>query len=400
MKALNILTAAALVFLLFGIRTQTVSAQNPTSEPSETVARPRKKDPAPDASTTAPNVPDASSTAPSAPDTPNPPDEPKIPSKFSTKGKDVPEGSPTFRSDVTTVQVEVAVLDNKGHFIPNIKKDYFRVLEDNVPQQISTFNTNSDAPMTVAIVVEFNAAIQRIYSEGWFETLNAVYGFAQTLKPDDYFAVVAYDLRTEILSDFTTDRQKTYEAMQRLRIAGFSESCMYDAVADMAERMSNIEGRKAILLVASGLDTFSKLTYDKARKQIQEAGVPIYSISLLQALRIMADASMGASRRMDFLQADNTLNTFARESGGQAFFPRFIQEYPSIFKSLSDALRNQYSIAYQPSNQAKDGKYRKLKVELVDPANGNPLRITDEKGKPMKYSIVAKAGYTAPHEVE
>ena len=81
-------------------------------------------------------------------------------------------------------------------------------------------------------------------------------------------------------------------------------------------------------------------------------------------------------------------------------FPRFTGEFPSIYKSISDALRNQYSIAYQPSNQAKDGKFRKLKVELVDPANGNPLRITDDKGKPMKYSIVAKQGYTAPREVE
>jgi Ca-activated chloride channel homolog len=270
-----------------------------------------------------------------------------------------------------------------------------------VPQQISTFSTNSEAPMTVAMVVEFNASLQRIYSQGWFETLTAAYGFVQTtLKPEDYFAVVAYDLKTEILSDFTTDRAKTAEAMQRLRIAGFSESCMYDAVADTAQRMSGIEGRKAILLIASGLDTFSKLTYDKARKEIQEAGVPIYSISLLQALRIMADARMGASQRMDFLQADNTLNTFGRESGGQAFFPRFTGEFPSIYKTISDALRNQYSIAYAPTNQAKDGKFRKLKVELVDPANGNPLRITDEKGKPMKYSIVAKQGYTAPHEVE
>ncbi|MGD0435575.1 MAG: VWA domain-containing protein [Bryobacteraceae bacterium] len=396
MKALKILSAAALVFLLAGIPARRASAQSPESQPTETVAKPRKKDvPAPDA-TSAPDAP----SAPAAPSAPDASDQPKIPSQFSKKGKEVPEGTPTFRSDVTTVQVEVAVLDNKGHFIPNIKKDYFRVLEDNVPQQVSTFSTNSEAPMTIAMVVEFNAQFQRIYSQGWFETLTAAYGFVQTLKPEDYFAVVAYDLRTEILSDFTTDRQKTYDAMQRLRIAGFSESNMFDAVSDMAERMSGIEGRKAILLIATGRDTFSKLTYDKARKSIQEAGVPIYSISLLQALRIMADASMSASQRMDFLQADNTLNTFARESGGQAFFPRFTGEFPSIYKSISDALRNQYSIAYQPSNQAKDGKFRKLKVELVDPANGNPLRITDDKGKPMKYSIVAKQGYTAPREVE
>jgi VWFA-related protein len=163
--------------------------------------------------------------------------------------------------------------------------------------------------------------------------------------------------------------------------------------------MSNIEGRKAILLVASGRDTFSKLTYDKTRKAVQEAGVPIYAVSMLQAMRIMAEQYMSSNQRMDFLQADNEMKTFAAETGGQAYFPRFIGEFPSIYQSISGALRNQYSITYQPSNQAKDGKFRKLKVELVDPQTGDALRIS-ENGKPVKYSVVTKAGYTAPRDVE
>jgi VWFA-related protein len=376
MKALKLSVVAALVCLLVGIAPRFASAQGPQSQPSETVAKPKKKD------------------------APAEEDQPKIPSKFNKKDKDVPEGLPTFRSDVTTVELQVAVLDNKGHFIPNIPRGNFRVLEDNVPQQVSSFSTNADAPMTIALVIEFSAQFQQLYSEGWYETLVATYGFVETLKPDDYVAVVAYDLKTEILSDFSIDRSKTQEALQRLRVAGFSESNMFDALVDTAQRMSTIEGRKAILLIGTGRDTFSKLTFDKARKGIQEAGVPIYAISMLQAMRIMADPYMSGPQRLDFLQADNELNTFARETGGQAFFPRFIAEYPSIYKSVGDALRNQYSLAYQPSNQAKDGKFRKLKVELVDPANGNPLRIVDEKGKPLKYSIIAKQGYTAPHEVE
>ena len=130
------------------------------------------------------------------------------------------------------MQVEVSVLDNKGHFIPNIPKEKFRILEDNVPQQISTFSTNADAPMTIAMVIEFNNLFQRYWSQGWYETLMASYGFVQTLKPEDYVAIVAFDMRPEILSDFTTDRMKIQEAMQRLRIPGFSESNMFDAVVD------------------------------------------------------------------------------------------------------------------------------------------------------------------------
>jgi Ca-activated chloride channel family protein len=94
------------------------------------------------------------------------------------------------------------------------------------------------------------------------------------------------------------------------------------------------------------------------------------------------------------------MRTFSSETGGQAFFPRFYGEFPQIFRVIHEALRNQYSLGYQPSNPARDGKFRKIKVELVNPATSEPLRITDEKGKPMKYKVIAKAGYTAPREVE
>lgn len=380
MKSLKIpaiLVAAGLCAGLAGIEAQ----QGPQSQSSETVAKPRKK-------------------AADNGDVPAEAEAPKIPSKFTKKDKDVPAGLPTFKSDVTTVQVDVAVLDNKGRFIPKIPGGNFRILEDDVPQKLVSFSTGQEAPMTVAMVIEFSNLFQSYWSQGWYETLTAAYGFVETLKPDDYVAVVAYDMRPEILSDFTTDRMKTQEAMQRLRIAAFSESNLYDALVETADRMSAIEGRKAIILIATGRDTFSKLTFDKARKGIQAAGVPIYAISILQAFRAMADAYMGPIARMDFLQADNQMRTFAKETGGQSYFPRFIGEYPGIYRSIEDSLRNQYSLAYHPTNQARDGKFRKIKVELVNPATNEPLRIVDEKGKALKYSIIAKAGYTAPREVE
>jgi len=103
---------------------------------------------------------------------------------------------------------------------------------------------------------------------------------------------------------------------------------------------------------------------------------------------------------MNFLQADNQLKTFANESGGMAFYPRFFGEMPEIYKTVSDAMRNQYVLTYSPSNQARDGKFRKIKVELINPETNEPERIVDEKGKPIKYQIVAKTGYTAPRKVE
>lgn len=358
-----------------------IAQEGPRKEGSETVAKPRKKD-------------QPAETAP------KPEEQPKIPSKFEKKPQAPAEGAPSFKSDVTNISLEVAVLDNKGHFIPNIPRGNFRVLEDNVPQKVTNFALGNEAPMTVAMVIEFSNLFQRYWTETWYQTLTASYGFLETLKPDDYVAVVAYDMRPEILCDFTADKRAAYDAMQRLRIAAYSESNMYDALVDTAERMADIEGRKSIVLIASGIDTFSKLTFDKARKSIQNAGVPIYPIGLMQALRMYYEGSMDPVTRLDFLQADNTLRTFAKETGGQAFFPRFYGEFPSIFRAISETLRSQYSLTYQPSNTVRDGKFRKIKVELVNPANGEALRITDEKGKPIKYQIIAKNGYTAPREVE
>src|SRR5690242_6189778 len=229
MKALRILavlSACGLGFVLVS-----PAQQGPNNTNSETVARPKKKG-----------------------DTGNPKeaDQPKIPSRYKKdKDKEVPADAATFTADATTVTVDVSVLDNKGHFIPKIPQGNFRILEDNVPQKISSFSLG-EAPMTIAMVVEFSNRFQSFYTEGWYQTIQAAYGFAQTLKPEDYLAIVAYDLKPEMLSDFTTDRQETYDALQRLRFAGFSESNLYDALVDTAQRMQDIEGRKAILLISSG----------------------------------------------------------------------------------------------------------------------------------------------------
>ncbi|MBC8166779.1 MAG: VWA domain-containing protein [Bryobacteraceae bacterium] len=328
------------------------------------------------------------------------PEQEKIPSKYKQKEGTLPEG-PSFRTDATTINLDVAVLDNKGNFIPGIKKDHFRILEDGVPQNTATFGVG-EGNMTVSMVIEFSNLYQQYWSETWYQTLTAAYGFLETLKPDDYVAVVAYDMRPEILSDFSTDKRKAQEAMQRLRIAAFSESNLFDAVTDTAERMSDIEGRKAIVLISSGVDTFSKLTFDKTRKILQNSGVPIYAIGMMQAIRERYDSygAMGPIQRLDFLQADNQMRTFAKETGGQAYLPRFYGEFPSIFRAISEALRNQYTLTYTSSNQSHDGKFRKIKVELVNPATNEPLRVLDQKNKPIKYTIMTKLGYTAPREVE
>jgi Ca-activated chloride channel homolog len=376
MKTLRVLALASIYSLAAAIPffAQLYAQQGPVTQGSETVAKKKKSD----------------STEPEA-------TKDKIPSQYNKK--ELPTNIPTFRTDALTVTVDVAVLDNKGHFIPKIPRGNFRISEDTVPQKVTGFSVG-EAPMTIAMVIEFSARFQQVYGPGWFQVLNASYGFVQMSKPEDYIAVIAYDMRSDILSDFSTNRQDTYEALQRLRIPGFSEANMYDAVVDTAQRMQDIEGRKAILLISSGIDTFSKLTFDKTRKAIQDAGVPIYAIGMLQSLRIVNEARMSSISQLDFLQADNQMRTFAKESGGMAFFPRFIAEMPDIYRTVMESMRSQYVLSYTPSNAARDGKFRKIKVELINPETNEPLRVVDEKGKPIKYQVQAKSGYTAPREVE
>ena len=268
------------VCLAAGLATLAGQEQGPQNEGSATVARPR------------------GSTSPA-----EPAEGPKIPSKFEKKDTP-PEGTPNFKSNVTAVTVDVAVLDNKGRFIPNIPRGNFRILEDSVPQQVTNFSM-CEAPMTVALVVEFSNRWQSYWSRTWYDTLQASWGFLESLKQEDYIAIIAYDMRSEILCDFTQDKGEAREAMRRLQIPGFSESNLYDALADTAQRMSGIEGRKAIVAITSGIDTFSKLTYDKTRKALQNAGVPVYTIGIGQAIRIMAEASgqAGSMTQMDWLQA-------------------------------------------------------------------------------------------------
>jgi len=333
--------------------------QGPLPQPGQTVAKPKK--PA-----------DNSSGASSAPDDSAPP--PKIPSQYK-KGQDL-SNLPTFKADVAVVTLDVAVVDNHGQFIPGIPPGNFRILEDNVPQQIKKVELGQGA-LTIAMVIEFSQKFQALYSGAWFQTQQLVWGFASTLKPDDYCAVIAYDMHTEILSDFTTDRRQVQEALSRLTIPAWREANMFDAVTEAADRMSGIEGRKAILLITSGIDTFSKITYDTARKKLQEDGVPIYSISLLGLQREMA-----MNVPIEFLQADNELKTFAKETGGAAYFPKFYGEYPKMFQQIQQALRSQYVVTYTPSNLARDGAFRKIKVELVDP-EGKPLPVKDQKGSPL-----------------
>jgi len=309
------------------------------------------------------------------------------------------EGMPDYsiRVDVPLVNVDVLVTTKDGQFVPGLKRENFRILEDGIDQKVTNFN-QSEAPITAVMLIEF-ASTNYAYLR---DALNSSYTFASQLKKDDWIAVVEYDMRTHILVDFTQDKREVMEALNTLRIPGFSERNLFDAVYETIDRLEGTDGRKYIILVSTGQDTFSKINYDQILKKVKASqNVTIYPVSIGRALRERLDASgrVGPIANLDFLQADNQMNTFARMTGGKAYFPRFDGELPEIFHDIGTAIRNQYSLGYRPTNSKSDGTYRKLKVELIAP-DGGPLKVRDQRGKDVKVNIIAREGYTAKHVVD
>jgi VWFA-related protein len=206
-------------------------------------------------------------------------------------------------------------------------------------------------------------------------------------------------MRPSVEVDFTHNRDEIMQGLSSLYFPPFHESNLFDAISDVLDRIKDVKGRKAVLVLASGIDTFSRLTLDKVMQRIRETDATIFTVGVGEQLFIYAETRNptggGFGQQLNFLQAENQLKTFAAMTGGRSWLPRFDGEIPSIMQDVATSLRNQYSMAYSPTNGTLDGKYRKIKVELVAP-DGGPLTVLDQKGKKIKFQVYARQGYTAP----
>ena len=317
------------------------------------------------------------------------------------------EGMPDYsiHVDVPLVTVPVTVTTKNGQFISNLKKENFKVFEDGVPQTINDFKIEQ-APITAVMLIEFASTTWPLE----YQAVEASYIFAQTLKKDDWVAAISYDMKPEILVDFTQDKNAILGGLRSLQFPGFSETNLFDALYDTIDRLDRVEGHKYIILISTGIDTFSKLNLNQIMQKVKNShDITIFPISIGWMLREycethgctgishgMASLHMG---QIDWLQADNQLTTFAKLTGGRFYQPRFEGDMVDAFKDIGGDIRNQYTITYHPTNQKLDGSYRKLKVEVVAD-NGGPLKVKDQKGKDVKYEIIAREGYTAKHTVD
>jgi len=300
-------------------------------------------------------------------------------------------GGLSIAVEVPVVTMDVVATTQRGDIIGGLKRENFRLFEDGVPQTITNFGP-TDAPITMVLLLEFSA---RYY--GWYSYVAKYWADAlfPNLKRDDWVALITFDMRPKLEVDFTQNKDEVRNALYHLYFPGFSESNVFDALIDTTERLKDVKGKRCILLIATGRDTFSKHTYDQTMKTLRQSDVPIFIVGMSKAIQNQRDMNFPMASDIDLLQDQNEMNTFAKETGGTAWFPQFTGEIPGIFQDVAAHLRNQYSLSYSPSNRARDGKFRKVKIDLVAP-DGGPLTITDQKGKKQKYQLYAREGYVAP----
>jgi Ca-activated chloride channel homolog len=337
-----------------------------------------------------------------------------------------PQDADKLTISTQIVNVDTVVYHKKsGQILTGLKKENFAIFSDNVQQVITNFST-PESPITLVMALEYSKWSEQFgaYGSGGFEpgTYEVLRPMAMFLSrfikpPDDYVSVVAYDMRPTPLTDFTNDPGRINEVITLLlrNQPAFRESNLYDTLnfvlmggrgdsvvledskaekSDYAGLVSVQGRRRAVLLICSGIDTFSKINPGQAHKIVQNAGIPIYIIGTgnlyfkkYEHLMQPTDSLSGSPGRLTFLQADNTLKNFAKESGG-AYFPyTFEGEIPGILQSINNLLRSQYSLAFNPGD-VRDGKQHKIKVSVDVNGDG----VYDDK----EYKIQARSVYNAP----
>lgn len=275
---------------------------------------------------------------------------------------------------VPLVTLDVSVLTENGYFVPDLKPENFHVLEDGTPQTITGFSERH-APITAVLLVEFTADITLLQQNA----LRASYRFTRTLKSDDWTALALFDKKVRIVQDFTQDKSSMMEALSSVGLPLSREIILFDALIETLDRLQQVEGRKYLIVMASGLDTLSKTVYDDVLKKIGSAkDTVIYTID--------------TARGMRHLQGENQMGVFARMTGGRAFYPVTEDDYGEAFREIGQTIRNLYLLSYRPGHSMQDGSWHKLKVTVVNPAQSAP-GSKEDIGR--KYQVIAREGYRA-----
>lgn len=289
-------------------------------------------------------------------------------SKPAESSPDQLESNPqaTIRTQVNEVNVVFTVTDKHNHFVKDLKKDDFRVLDDKKPpQSVRGFSAETNLPLRVGLLIDASNSIRDRFR---FEQQASIEFLNQIIRPNrDQAFVLGFDTTPEITQDFTGDAEKLSNGVRLLRPGG--GTALYDALygACRDKLLKTQPGtRRAIILLSDGEDNQSRVTRDDAIEEAQRAEVIVYAIS--------TNVSGVKSR------GDKIMEAIASATGGRVFFPFKIEEVSDAFSQIQEELRSQYAISYRPADFLADGKYRTIDIEALN----------------KKYKVRSRRGYFAP----
>jgi VWFA-related protein len=298
--------------------------------------------------------------------------------------------------DPTTrlVTLKLLVQDPNGYFIPDIRRDNFVVYENGIRQQNVTVEIEH-APVSLGMLIEFGGRAQALNRMMRMDVARAAHQVLDVVGQADKIAVWKYNDKVERVADFSQGHEMLDRVFDELGTPQFSETNVYDAVIYALEQMRPVKGRKAIILLSSGIDTFSKAKYEDALNAARASDTPIYVISLTRELHVMVDTyeTAGALAHINWDEADRELQEIARASGGRAYSPGSIIDLSGVYDDIMENLRVRYVVTYRSSSNQDLNSPRTVRVELVDPKTGGPLKIVDQSGRTIRANVVVQESY-------
>jgi len=282
-----------------------------------------------------------------------------------------------FSIDVNLVALPVSVVDKDGNAIEGLTEKNFQVLEDNKPQDITLFR-HEDVPVSLGMVIDSSGSMknkkERVYG--------GALSFVKESNQDDETFVVAFDSSAWLVQDFTGSLGDLVDALDGLdpRL----ETALFDAVYLSVDHMKKGKfDKKALLIISDGEDNASKWGFNKVLEHVQGAkDVVIFAVGVFEENDSRSGGLFGKSPQK---KAREALRELAELTGGQAYFPKSIDEVAEICRRIARELRNQYTIGYTSQNKSRDGNWRKVTVNLVNPPKN--------AGKPR---VSTRQGYYAP----
>jgi Ca-activated chloride channel family protein len=268
-----------------------------------------------------------------------------------------------FNTEVVTLSVTVT--DPYNRLVTGLDRQNFEVFEDKIKQNIVYFR-DEDVPVSVGIIFDVSGSMKGKLDRA----REALKAFIQTSHDQDDFFLVGFNQRANLVAEFT-DGDSLINKLQFIDPKG--QTALYDASVLGIEKVKQGRHQKrAILLISDGQDNSSRYTYGELRKMLKEANVQIYSIGIVEM-------GGGAGGTLD-LQGQGILEEVSQTTGGKAFFPRSAAELEDATTRIALELRHQYSIGYEPTNEKRDGKWRKISVK-VNPPRGLPrLNVRSKEG--------------------